>query len=184
MQGDPIPYGYCHCGCGQKTRLARYTDKRHGHVKGEPVRYLKAHHHRGKIVSEATRLKISAAISGEKGGHWRGANAGYRALHSRLSQLNPKTGRCEQCGHEGETQYALIHGHTYSAARDDYRELCVRCHVRYDVRVYRRFSDDDIRAIRAAIASGATQTAVASQFGVTNSAIARIVHRKHYADVE
>lgn len=38
-----IPYGYCHCGCGEKTRPAETTDSRRGVVKGEPRKYLRHH---------------------------------------------------------------------------------------------------------------------------------------------
>lgn len=41
-----VPYGYCHCGCGQKTRIAEKTRKRTGAIKGQPLRYL-PHHYRG-----------------------------------------------------------------------------------------------------------------------------------------
>lgn len=41
-----IPHGYCHCGCGQRTRLAPRTHRRDGHVKGEPLRYIRGHHKR------------------------------------------------------------------------------------------------------------------------------------------
>lgn len=37
------PYGYCKCGCGQKTKLATNTDHRTGAVKGQPQRYLMGH---------------------------------------------------------------------------------------------------------------------------------------------
>lgn len=38
------PYGYCHCGCGRKTRLAPYTSKpRLGWIKGQPTRYINGH---------------------------------------------------------------------------------------------------------------------------------------------
>lgn len=40
---ETIPYGYCHCGCGEKTSVAKKSDARHGHVKGEPVRYIRFH---------------------------------------------------------------------------------------------------------------------------------------------
>jgi hypothetical protein len=39
MQGR----GYCECGCGEKTSLARVTDRAKGHVKGQPVRFLVGH---------------------------------------------------------------------------------------------------------------------------------------------
>lgn len=38
-----IPYGYCHCGCGIKTKLLKRNDNRYGHKKGEPYKYVKAH---------------------------------------------------------------------------------------------------------------------------------------------
>lgn len=42
-----IPYGYCQCGCGQKTKIAPETNRRYGYVKGEPLRYIHGHNSRG-----------------------------------------------------------------------------------------------------------------------------------------
>lgn len=39
-----IPYGYCHCGCGQKTRLARQTNNKRGIRRGEPMPFIRFHH--------------------------------------------------------------------------------------------------------------------------------------------
>lgn len=38
-----IPYGFCHCGCGQKTSIAKTTRRLYGHVKGQPVRFKVGH---------------------------------------------------------------------------------------------------------------------------------------------
>jgi len=38
-----IAYGYCHCGCGQKTNISKQTDPRRGVVKGQPRRFLLGH---------------------------------------------------------------------------------------------------------------------------------------------
>lgn len=38
-----IPYGYCHCGCGQKTSLSRQNRSERGQVRGEPVRFVRGH---------------------------------------------------------------------------------------------------------------------------------------------
>jgi hypothetical protein len=43
MQG--VPYGYCHCGCGEQTKVSPYTDRPRGYVRGEP-RFFKPGHHR------------------------------------------------------------------------------------------------------------------------------------------
>ena len=39
----PIEYGYCHCGCGEKTRPARQTCRRNHLVKDEPQRFVTRH---------------------------------------------------------------------------------------------------------------------------------------------
>lgn len=38
-----VPFGYCHCGCGQKTKIATRTHRRYGWIKGVPFRYLFGH---------------------------------------------------------------------------------------------------------------------------------------------
>ena len=40
---NSVPYGYCHCGCGQKTRISPRTDRTYGYVQGEPRKYVLGH---------------------------------------------------------------------------------------------------------------------------------------------
>ena len=40
--------GVCECGCGGRTAPAKYTDRRDGTVKGEPLRFLSGHQSRGR----------------------------------------------------------------------------------------------------------------------------------------
>lgn len=47
MSMQTIPYGYCHCGCGQKTKIAKRSDTAIGWVKGEPIRFILNHHLNG-----------------------------------------------------------------------------------------------------------------------------------------
>lgn len=42
-----IPYGYCHCGCGQKTTIATRTARQFNSIKGEPRKFI-VHHGTGK----------------------------------------------------------------------------------------------------------------------------------------
>lgn len=42
-----IPEGYCHCGCGERTKRAPQSDNKRGYVKGEFYRYVSGHVHRG-----------------------------------------------------------------------------------------------------------------------------------------
>ena len=39
-----IPFGYCHCGCGKKTRICAKNNARRKHVKGKPFLYVYGHH--------------------------------------------------------------------------------------------------------------------------------------------
>jgi hypothetical protein len=38
-----IPYGYCHCGCGQKTNLMPFNDKNRNFIKDEPFKFIRGH---------------------------------------------------------------------------------------------------------------------------------------------
>ena len=46
--GGGVPYGFCRCGCGNKTPVARRNVHRRGHVKGEPIPVLHGHNRRVK----------------------------------------------------------------------------------------------------------------------------------------
>ena len=46
MQAQDIPYGYCYCGCGRKTRTAKYSCAEKGWTAGEPLRYINGHNRR------------------------------------------------------------------------------------------------------------------------------------------
>lgn len=43
---DTITYGFCHCGCGQQTKIATRANTSRGHVKGLPIRYVNGHNRR------------------------------------------------------------------------------------------------------------------------------------------
>jgi hypothetical protein len=42
-----IPKGYCHCGCGQRTKISNRDDPRYGIKKGEPRAFVHNHHTKG-----------------------------------------------------------------------------------------------------------------------------------------
>jgi hypothetical protein len=44
-----IPYGYCQCGCGEKTNISKVHDKARGQVKGEPWRFVSGHYARTRL---------------------------------------------------------------------------------------------------------------------------------------
>lgn len=42
-----IPFGLCHCSCGQPTRVPIVSHKPHGQIKGQPLRFINLHSPRG-----------------------------------------------------------------------------------------------------------------------------------------
>lgn len=59
--------------------------------------------------------------------NWRSSHPGYHAVHKWLTRNYAKTGRCDDCGASGRTEWANISG-LYLRDRRDYQELCSRCH--------------------------------------------------------
>lgn len=89
---------------------------------------------RGHKPSPQARLnQLAATPRGEKQPNWKGDEAGYAPKHAWLIRNHPKTGVCEECGKEGVTQYAFKrHPEKHTRNREDYRELCPKCHRTFD----------------------------------------------------
>lgn len=41
-----VPYGFCHCGCGERTPLARQTRTEREQLAGEPIKFIRGHNAR------------------------------------------------------------------------------------------------------------------------------------------
>lgn len=117
----------CECGCGTSipSRDARGRPRRfvHGHAGGPLV---------GHEVTAETREKIRQTKLGSKNASWKGADAGYGALHMWVHRHFSKTGTCELCKSEKKTEWANISG-DYLRMREDFLEMCISCHRRYDL---------------------------------------------------
>jgi len=42
-----IQKGFCECGCGEKTSIAKRINKKLGWIKGQPIRFIFGHHSKG-----------------------------------------------------------------------------------------------------------------------------------------
>lgn len=52
-----ILYGYCHCGCGDKTAIAKKTKAVLGHIQGEPVDYILGHYAQALLAQRACEYR-------------------------------------------------------------------------------------------------------------------------------
>lgn len=100
-----IPYGFCQCGCGEKTPLARYSDKNKHWVKNQPLSYI--NHHNTK--------------PGDKTPNWRGGRIAWGKYPKQYAPNHPKASGNHVCEHILFAEKALgkilpdktvIHHHT------------------------------------------------------------------------
>jgi HNH endonuclease len=52
----PVPFGHCHCGCGEVTKLCPQDSPRDKWIKGHPMRYRRGHHKRKDWASRFRKL--------------------------------------------------------------------------------------------------------------------------------
>jgi hypothetical protein len=79
-----IPFGYCQCGCGEKTGIGRFNRPETGQVKGQPVRFRRGHQAR-RSAAEQERAFWDAVDKDAPNGCWvwtgrRGGKLGYGRL--------------------------------------------------------------------------------------------------------
>jgi len=43
----------CECGCGNPAPIAKYTQKKYGHIKGQPTRFILGHSYKKMLTKEA-----------------------------------------------------------------------------------------------------------------------------------
>jgi len=65
-----IPYGYCHCGCGQKTPIANRNRIERGIVKGQPLKFLAKHGNRLDDAYNLTSFWMQITITADDNKCW------------------------------------------------------------------------------------------------------------------
>lgn len=103
-----IPYGYCHCGCGQKTKVVTRNIAERGLKKGEPSRFVLGHNSNGQKLptkSLAERLWSRVAITANPDKCWEWQAGLNRGGYGRIRRTN----RGKQVGTH-RIAYELIYG--------------------------------------------------------------------------
>lgn len=164
-----VPYGYCQCGCGEKTPTAKRNEYRRGHAKGEPIPMLHWHNRRVRPP------------------HFRVAQAGHDSPCYLWN--HGKTGEgYAQISFERST--GLVHRLTYEAANGtlpNYLELHHLCGNRDCIRPdhlaalthagharVSSYAKLDLREAREVRASTDTVTSLAMQFEASPATICEI----------
>lgn len=90
--------------------------------------------HKGQVVPPDVRRRISEAQRAERSPAWKGDAAGYVTKHRWMLRHYKKNGVCEHCGAEAKTHWANK-DHRYRRVREDWLELCPKCHKAYDATI-------------------------------------------------
>lgn len=89
-----IPYGFCHCGCGQRTNISTMTNNRLGRKPGDPYKYISGHYSRTQTKVFLDTPESCYDVDPDTGCYnWKGTRftAGYGSV-----------------SHEGKQQYAHV----------------------------------------------------------------------------
>jgi hypothetical protein len=84
-------------------------------------------------LSNEQKWAISLRNKGDKHWNWKKDNITYIEIHSWNNKYYPKTKVCSKCEKfNTKTEWALVHGKKHSRGIENYMELCLRCHRKYD----------------------------------------------------
>lgn len=178
-----IPYGYCRCGCGEKTKLATrsYTGK--GIVNGLPLWYIKGHQRR---TNPQTRYKVEdcgyetpcwvwqlktsadgyAMVSAGMG---RPVPAHHFYYEQRFGPLPPGTNMHHKC----ENPPCVNPDHLQPLSRGEHTSYHVRNSARSKLTAAKA---NEIRRLYAA--GGVSQDKLARRYGVSQAVVSAVVLRK------
>jgi hypothetical protein len=116
----------------------------------------------------------------------------YYAIHRHLGTYYPKKLVCEHCNKPAKTHYALMKGKEHERNRDNYLELCPKCHKAYDYdpEYYKAYAehfarltelkepDPMTKEIFVRWANGETMKAIGESYGITDTTVSRHI-KKH-----
>jgi len=143
----------CECGCGELVGR-RFRAGHNARMRSAETLRKIGDASRRKVMSPEARAKISHATRDDKNPAWLGDAAGYSAVHNWIRKRKPKTGRCQNCGAQRHTQWANV-SREYRRELEDFVELCVPCHKRYDLNCLREENEQlkaEIARLREAAA--------------------------------
>lgn len=190
-----IPYGYCHCGCGNKTNIAKQNEKRRGYIKGQPVKFCHGHFPSRKlspeqlIISFWSRVNKNGSIPAHmphlgKCWEWTGTSRdkhGYGDFHGSRSHrvswelANGTIPNGLWVLHKCDNPKCIRPEHLFLGTPYDNTDDMIK-----KGRQKRKFSDSEIIAIRKRYIAGENSIRLAKEYGVNQSVISRIINFKIY----
>lgn len=199
---NEIPYGYCQCGCGQPTPLAKTTRPHRGTVKGKPTAFISGHsksHPRFENPMVAFWHYVQPAAI-EACWEWQGPNDsgqgygrfkvnGIPYIAHRVSYelhygaISDDQFVCHHCDNpKCVNPYHLFLGTPQDNAADMFAK---QRHVHGALHPFAKLTDEEVQKIRELYATGNyRQRDIGSMFGVCKTTIGTIVRGEKWKHVK
>jgi hypothetical protein len=195
-----IPYGYCHCGCGEKTPIARSSNVNRQQVKGEPFRYAQGHGGRrpaqerfwekvDKRGPDECWLWHGAQIESGYGRFWNGVQhtGAHRFSYSIHHGTIPSDlFICHKCDNPSCVNPNHLFSATHTENMADMHEKGRGSKHITSVGASNpkvKLTEENVLDIRQQHRNGISSRELAVVFNVSESNIARIVSRKSWAHI-
>lgn len=175
----PNPSGLCQCGCGEKTRLADRTYMKRGWVKDKPVKYIHGHNGYKSLAKYAINPETQC---------WEWQRSRQPGSYG-LLPLGDTTVYAHR--HFFEQKYGLL-PEGYQVDHLCRNRACVNPEHMEAVTNSQnsqrgsnaKLTPEDVQTIRKMAGKGILQRPIASQFGIAQTHVSRIVTRRCWANVE
>jgi hypothetical protein len=176
-----VPYGLCHCGCGEAAPLAKETRSNRGIHRGEPYRFARQHHMRGVRREAHPSWKGGRILT--KSGYWLVAvdpahpmaDANQKLYEHRLVMarvLGRSLARAEHVHH--------INGNRQDNRPENLELLSHREHMRRNSKLVAA----DVAIIKRRLLDGERRADLADEYGVSLAAIGHIGSGRSWETVE
>lgn len=196
--GLTAPYGECQCGCGCAVPIATGTVRRHGRIKGEPIRFVHSHNTRMPRGTAHGRFWKSV-IKGTKNEcwEWQGTRhvQGYGTIGVRGKTL--KAHRFSWELHNGEIPDDMEVCHKcdnppcvnpfhlfLGSHQDNIDDMVAKRRNSWGERHPRaKLTIDDVIEIRSRVAAGEMQVTLAKEKGVSPCTIRGVISGRNWRNV-
>lgn len=195
-----IPYGYCHCGCGQKTTIAKESSTRRSVRKGEPYRYISGHNRLKSPLVTRFWQKVDRRSPNDcwlwtGGMHASGYGSGCTDKNSEEQILAHRLSWQLHFGsipdglfvcHHCDNRPCVNPAHLFlGTPADNTRDMVQKNRqVQGESTRTAKLTISQVAEIRSRFANGETQTDIARNYNVSKSCIYLIVRSKNWKSVK
>lgn len=198
LQLDIPQVKLCECGYGQPAPLAKQNDKRIGHVKGQPIRFIRGHnptHREVRPVTERFWKKVDKRGPNDCWPWTAHTKSGYGEL--RIDGANVYAHRFSWELHNGPIPDGMFVCHSCDRKRctnpnhlfigtpqENIQDMLDKERQQRGTRHWRsKLTPEDVRRIRALRETGMILEDIAAQIGVSRTTVWTIVKGKTWSHV-